>query len=66
MSRTASQQQPTCYVHVYMHIAHYILHWVLLLSNVISRLRSPKAPDESADMGQHSFAYAVMPHKGIK
>ena len=28
------------------------------------RLRSPKAPDDSADMGSHSFTYAVMPHTG--
>ena len=28
------------------------------------RLRSPKAPDEKADMGTHQFTYAVMPHQG--
>ena len=27
-------------------------------------LRAPKAPDANADMGQHSFSYAVMPHSG--
>ncbi|PVD24905.1 hypothetical protein C0Q70_15398 [Pomacea canaliculata] len=30
----------------------------------ISLLRSPKAPDDTADMGSHEFCYAVMPHKG--
>ncbi|VDI17535.1 alpha-mannosidase [Mytilus galloprovincialis] len=30
----------------------------------LSLLRSPKAPDETADMGVHQFTYAVMPHKG--
>jgi alpha-mannosidase len=30
----------------------------------ISLLRSPKAPDPEADMGSHTFAYAVMPHAG--
>jgi alpha-mannosidase len=30
----------------------------------ISLLRSPKSPDEEADMGHHEFAYAVMPHAG--
>ncbi|XP_063403459.1 alpha-mannosidase 2C1-like [Mytilus trossulus] len=29
----------------------------------LSLLRSPKAPDETADMGVHQFTYAVMPHK---
>nr|CAB3263608.1 alpha-mannosidase 2C1 [Phallusia mammillata] len=35
-------------------------------SNVmrLSLLRSPKAPDGNADMGEHSFTYAIMPHKG--
>lgn len=28
------------------------------------RLRSPKAPDEEADMGSHEFSYAVLPHSG--
>ncbi|XP_041353566.1 alpha-mannosidase 2C1-like [Gigantopelta aegis] len=30
----------------------------------LSLLRSPKAPDEHADMGSHEFTYALMPHKG--
>ena len=30
----------------------------------LSLLRSPKAPDEKADMGTHQFTYAVMPHQG--
>jgi alpha-mannosidase len=30
----------------------------------ISLLRSPKSPDPNADMGYHSFAYAIMPHLG--
>lgn len=30
----------------------------------ISLLRSPKHPDENADMGKHRFAYAIMPHAG--
>ncbi|XP_076466498.1 alpha-mannosidase 2C1-like [Babylonia areolata] len=30
----------------------------------ISLLRSPKAPDDTADMGSHSFCYAAMPHQG--
>lgn len=29
-----------------------------------SRLRAPKAPDVTADMGHHEFTYALMPHKG--
>lgn len=29
-----------------------------------SRLRAPKAPDVTADMGRHEFTYALMPHKG--
>lgn len=28
------------------------------------RLRAPKAPDANADMGNHHFTYAVMPHTG--
>ncbi|ESO98562.1 hypothetical protein LOTGIDRAFT_142661 [Lottia gigantea] len=31
----------------------------------LSLLRSPKAPDENADMGEHEFTYAIMPHQGI-
>ena len=27
-------------------------------------LRSPKAPDENADMGTHTFCYGIMPHNG--
>ncbi|XP_074643597.1 alpha-mannosidase 2C1-like isoform X2 [Tubulanus polymorphus] len=36
------------------------------LKNVmrLSLLRSPKAPDDKADMGVHRFAYALMPHTG--
>ena len=30
----------------------------------ISLLRSPQMPDPDADVGQHEFAYAVMPHAG--
>ncbi|KAM9375861.1 alpha-mannosidase 2C1 [Pholidichthys leucotaenia] len=30
----------------------------------LSLLRAPKAPDANADMGTHSFTYAVMPHTG--
>jgi alpha-mannosidase len=30
----------------------------------ITLLRAPKEPDPDADMGRHSFAYAVMPHAG--
>jgi alpha-mannosidase len=30
----------------------------------ISLLRSPKSPDPNADMGSHSFAYALYPHAG--
>uniref|UniRef100_A0A8B9KHD3 alpha-mannosidase n=1 Tax=Astyanax mexicanus TaxID=7994 RepID=A0A8B9KHD3_ASTMX len=30
----------------------------------LSLLRAPKAPDANADMGQHEFTYAVMPHAG--
>ena len=29
----------------------------------ITLLRSPKSPDPEADMGKHSFAYAVYPHQ---
>ncbi|XP_069141234.1 alpha-mannosidase 2C1-like [Argopecten irradians] len=36
------------------------------LDNVLrlSLLRSPKAPDMTADMGTHKFTYAIMPHTG--
>jgi alpha-mannosidase len=30
----------------------------------LSLLRSPKAPDEHADMGRHSIKWAIFPHKG--
>jgi alpha-mannosidase len=30
----------------------------------ISLLRAPKMPDETADMGEHRFRYAVFPHEG--
>ena len=30
----------------------------------LSLLRSPKAPDTEADMGEHDFTYALYPHKG--
>jgi len=30
----------------------------------LSLLRSPKAPDEFADMGRHVFKYAILPHQG--
>ena len=32
---------------------------------MVCRLRSPKAPDDTADMGTHHFTYAIMPHSGI-
>jgi alpha-mannosidase len=30
----------------------------------ISLLRAPKSPDPGADMGRHTFAYALLPHRG--
>ena len=33
--------------------------------NMVHRLRSPKAPDDTADMGIHHFTYAIIPHNGI-
>ncbi|XP_032438996.1 alpha-mannosidase 2C1 [Xiphophorus hellerii] len=30
----------------------------------LSLLRAPKAPDATADMGNHQFTYAIMPHSG--
>ncbi len=30
----------------------------------ITLLRSPKLPDNNADMGEHHFSYAIMPHTG--
>lgn len=30
----------------------------------LSLLRSPKHPDEEADMGEHVFTYSIMPHAG--
>lgn len=36
------------------------------LGNVmrLSLIRAPKAPDAQADMGRHTFRYAMMPHEG--
>ncbi|CAL4077404.1 unnamed protein product, partial [Meganyctiphanes norvegica] len=31
---------------------------------MLSLLKSPKAPDDQADMGTHTFKYAIMPHLG--
>ncbi|KAI8092804.1 galactose mutarotase-like domain-containing protein [Halteromyces radiatus] len=33
-------------------------------SQRLSLLRSPKGPDENADMGRHKFKYAIFPHNG--
>ncbi|KAK3097644.1 hypothetical protein FSP39_011690 [Pinctada imbricata] len=41
------------------HYGYYIKDGVMRLS----LLRSPKAPDEQADMGVHKFKYAFMPHQ---
>jgi alpha-mannosidase len=30
----------------------------------VTLLRSPKLPDSNADMGEHHFSYAIMPHTG--
>jgi alpha-mannosidase len=30
----------------------------------LSLLRSPKAPDDTADMGKHTIRWAIMPHEG--
>jgi alpha-mannosidase len=30
----------------------------------LSLLRSPKAPDDTADMGHHTIRWAIMPHQG--
>jgi alpha-mannosidase len=30
----------------------------------LSLLRSPKSPDQQADMGRHEFRYALLPHQG--
>jgi alpha-mannosidase len=30
----------------------------------LSLLRAPKSPDPTADIGAHTFAYAIMPHRG--
>ena len=35
-----------------------------LLYKLFFRLRAPKAPDPEADMGDHKFSYAFMPHEG--
>ena len=37
---------------------------MLINSSSYFRLKSPKAPDNTADMGRHEFVYAVMPHTG--
>jgi alpha-mannosidase len=31
---------------------------------LLSLLRSPKKPDDGADMGEHTFKYAIHPHQG--
>ena len=31
----------------------------------LSLLRSPKAPDAHADMGQHTIRWAILPHQGV-
>jgi len=31
---------------------------------LLSLLRAPKKPDDGADMGEHVFKYAIMPHEG--
>lgn len=31
----------------------------------LSLLRSPKSPDDTADMGEHTFIYALYPHKDV-
>ena len=58
-----------CSIPLYVVVLQYNIsmqHTVLVfLLTLTCRLRSPKAPDEHADMGQHSFAYAVMPHQGM-
>lgn len=30
----------------------------------LSLIRAPKAPDANADMGCHTFRYAILPHQG--
>lgn len=30
----------------------------------LSLIRAPKAPDAHADMGRHTFRYAILPHQG--
>ena len=30
----------------------------------LSLIRAPKAPDPNADIGRHSFRYAILPHSG--
>ena len=47
-------------------IAHLVtLVTVFSLLPLFVRLRSPKSPDEEADMGSHEFSYAVYPHSGM-
>lgn len=31
----------------------------------LSLLRSPKAPDDTADMGRHHICWAILPHRGV-
>lgn len=31
----------------------------------LSLIRAPKAPDAHADMGRHTFRYAIFPHSGL-
>jgi len=31
----------------------------------LSLIRAPKAPDAHADMGRHTFRYAILPHQGV-
>lgn len=54
------------------HYAHLgVFQFFLFFSSALHdasnffRTRSPKAPDQSADMGNHHFYYAMMPHTGI-
>ena len=45
-----------------MHVLNYLVKSICIVH--VYSLRAPKAPDANADMGQHSFSYAVMPHYG--
>ena len=42
----------------------FVVTFLILLLSLFGRLRSPKSPDEEADMGSHEFSYAVYPHSG--